>query len=533
MSRHYFCSQIPCRGKSSCKFFIDNLKKNQSPQIFLYIFDASNCTTMRTLSHFLICCTILCVASCSVNSITDQPSNEKESSSDLSSFSPKCTNTNFSVNPVLLNCYLKNFYKGKKVESIEPLIEQEDTLAYYVQFSDDSGWALVSADMRISPVLASANDGAVDFGSLDLENPALFTLFNYLEYIKEVKAGSSTELNSVWAFLSPKQSLRAVRTKSQNGSRGYGQGMWIPVDTSYRQVVNASPKLTLSSWGQDSLWKQYTPKINNQHTKVGCAAVAVGQLLYAYYRNDPGQYTIPSSADNLSSPISFSHFTTSAWSSLVPNLNFVPTDTTAIFLSWLGKEMHSTYGLGGTDTDWSDQVSKLNEYFNYRVGFHVGDNNQNQRNMFCDTVVASIFSGSPVYFVSKDHHGQFLGHSFLIDQCTLFEYQCVITYEFDPDYNITEDDIYNYPYWCFVEPANGIYELEYIITLQKTITVKMNWGWNGSYNNTSNLLRARSYDIGENGSYLSTEQINLTWIFPDGTITDVYHWGHHFTRNIN
>lgn len=485
---------------------------------------------MRTISKLLVCSTFLYIASCSVNSITDETSNEKVLSLKKSSFSSDCGKYNFSVTPLVLNTFLRHFSQGKDVESVEPITEG-DTLAYYVQFSNNMGWVLISADKRISPVLSSSDEGAIDFHNLDLENPALYSIYMLLDYVKEVKAGTSTQLNSVWAFMTPKSSK--VNTKSQRETRGYGQGMWIPVDTTFREIINSSPKLTLSSWGQNSPWNKYTPKINNQHTKVGCAAVALGQLLFTYYRNNPGQYVIPSSADTLTSPVSFSHFTTTAWSSLVRNQNIGQTDSTAIFLSWLSREMNSTPGLSGTHTDWEYQEDMLDTYFNYRNGFNVGDNNLNQQNLFCDTVISSIFSGSPVYFVSKDHQGQYLGHAFLIDQCTLGEYQCVIRYEFDLDYIITEEDLYTHPYWQFVEPANGIYEMEDIITLQSAVSVKMNWGLNGSENNTNYLLRANYYNIGENGSYLSYQQIVLFWTFPEGTITDVYHWAHHFSRNIN
>lgn len=498
---------------------------------------------------FVFFVTNLIIFACSVESIEDNIKERNYSPNELAVHTPQ-SYTSFSVTPLMLKRFLNLFSVGKNPELIEPIVEKGDTLAYYVQYANNKGWDIIAADTRVAPVLAMS-----ECNQLSLEqNPdqTYSAIGGMLEFVKDIKKDTFSKKNSIWAFLFPNRPYSKNRPISlpttnfyntKSGLRGFGQGMWVAVDTTIRYNTTSSPKLTVTNWYQSNPFNKYVRKKNGQHCKVGCAPVAAAQLIYHYYHNNPGYYRIPSKADTLCVPVTFRDSTLTAWSSLVTSdIILYDCDTTSVFLSWIAEDMNASFDVSQTHADWSDQVRVLNKYFNYRVGFNVGHNNSGQQNQFCDTLVSSIFAGSPVYIASNDYYGD--GHVFLIDQCSLSSQEYVIRYIFDPYHNITEYEYYNYPSWYFdwpnnYDPYKDTAEFEESMELSNYLYVKMNWGFrkntqtNTNYNNIQFPLRTRSYSIGENGSYLSNEQIVLRWIVSNGDFSGVLHWAHHFSRNDN
>ena len=219
-----------------------------------------------------------------------------------------------------------------------------------------------------------------------------------------------------------------------------------------------------------------------------------------------------------------------------------------MFLSWVGKMMGVTYGSNESLATWNQETIYLNSYFNYRSdGSSISDlSNLEIQSRFCDTVFSSISSGSPVLISSKQAGNDSRSHSFLIDQYKIYVYEYVITYVFDPYHNITEDDMLNYPAWCFdwpgpvygYDPDKDTAELEVVINGLEYMYVRMNWGWNPyigsaqSINDVYYLLRSKEHYIGEAGTTMDYEQVYLTWtpIFNGDTYSGVEHWAHHFSK---
>ena len=88
---------------------------------------------------------------------------------------------NFSVTPAMLAKYLRLVCKGKQVNKVDPVVENGDTLAYYVEFSNGSGWNHIAADTRVTPVLSESPTGHLVF---EADNPVkgiLGTLKNVVD----------------------------------------------------------------------------------------------------------------------------------------------------------------------------------------------------------------------------------------------------------------------------------------------------------------------------------------------------------------
>jgi len=514
----------------------------------IYIFAGINRNqSMNTLKTFFIAFLAISFCSCTAEAFLEDSSESGESSISEESNSAMLPIDNYEVNASMLNHYLRLFHKNKRIDRIEPIVQNGDTIAYYVQFSNNEGWFLISGDIRISPVLASSEEGSLSLE--DEKSPVVRSVIDLLNQKKQVHEDSESAINSVWAFLCP--ILKHTATIKTKGLRGNIVGMWMPMDTTIQEVSQVSAKLTNTEWHQDFPWNRYAKKKGGKNCLLGCGPVAVGQLLYKYYSSNPGSNMIPTNAvvpDN-GDTVVFSNYSTSGWSNLVPK-HLVTNDEvqTAIFLSWLGsydklRVKYDTLGsTNGTTTKWPRTETVLNEYFNYRNGFNVGEGSNSviQRNRFCDTIIASVFSGSPVLVATKEHYG-YTPHSFLIDKCQIYETQYVIRYVFDPYHVVTDDEFFNYPDWMFewpgpaygYDPLYDTAEMEQYVTLTNDLRVQMNWGLakgqnNINYNNIYYLLRSRSYSIYGDG--LINESFFLTWTLGNVTFGDINHWAHHFSR---
>ncbi|MBR4805165.1 MAG: C10 family peptidase, partial [Bacteroidales bacterium] len=293
--------------------------------------------------HLFICSFFFIVlfSSCSHDSIDTSVSRLKDTDVVELTQTPE---TNFTVSNGTLSKYLKLFYKGKAIDKVEPIIKDGDILGYLVQYSNNNGWDVISSDIRLSPVLLSCPEGKID---LTKSEDKLMIQGMIEPYYAKRKEKSGNAINGTWAFLLGKTKIQSASpsgllpsTKSQNkvNGRGLGQGMWLPVDTTIRERMITSPRLTSAMWCQGTPFNKYTPKDNSKHCPVGCGPVAAGQLLHAFFRNSPGQHLIPSTADTLNpNNTFFSHFTTTAWSQLVLNHNGADScDSTAVFLAWIG-----------------------------------------------------------------------------------------------------------------------------------------------------------------------------------------------------
>lgn len=460
----------------------------------------------------------------------------------------KQTNDSFFVSEILLNNYLRLFVKNKKADTIKPITKRGETVAYYVHFEDNKGWFLISADQRLSPILVSSEEGFLPDSYEDI--PSLCSVSSILQSVLDVRKSNSNEVNSIWYVLSPNIPLtksvplekqNIIATKAKYGLRGMGEGMWIPQDTTIRVVNTTLPRVTSTKWGQSDPWNQFTPIRNNHNSYVGCGPVAAGQIIYKYVSSNPGTHEIPTAAivPPNGDDVIFSNFSTTGWAYLVEELPHIMNDCepTAIFLSWIGQNMQAQYGYPqGTGTIMNKLKSVLNNYVNYRNGFTVSSNNDASKRNFCDTLISSIQAGSPVLL--EPDVGT---HFFLIDYYGATEYQLVVRYEFDPYHQITENDLFYYPDWCFEWPVNinsgETPETEDILPLMKDEYVKINWGHNGTSNNISYILRSKSYSYFD-GNPLSNEYINLTWIYYESndsssTYSNIYNWCHHFSRKNN
>ena len=486
----------------------------------------------RFQQFFLICLTLL-ITACSVESITEEPSSEKEVSQELSSISKTPNHGNFSVTPAMLTKYLRLVCKGKQVEKVEPIVVNGDTLAYYVEFSNNFGWNLIAADTRVTPVLSEESSGCLLFEEAGSVNGILGTLKN----VVDVKDDPEANVQAIWKFLCPE--LFSVRTKANSkGTRGLAEGMWIPVDTIFAFDTVFSGRTIATKWGQGYPWNSFTPKLFDssdfslKHAPVGCTAVAAGQILYRYLYLTNGLYNIPDSVNmDSNTPIFVTY--TSDWSGFaetINNDNSASRNKTAKFLSWLGYNMNANYKLTGTHISISSAASFMDDYLQFSI---IDSYDYN-------TAYSNVLSHIPVMMDCRNATSDTV-HAFIIDACKEIKYQARVRYIFDPYHYVTEEEYYSHPSWMFEWPGAGSgYDpdkedtwITIPIDIVDNTYFLMNWGWSGSFDNATYLVRSKHYYYNEDFSYLyySTDDIMpISWKADGAKYTVVQHMLYGFRR---
>ncbi len=140
-----------------------------------------------------------------------------------------------------------------------------DTMLYLVNYENDGGFALLSADSRLRPVYAISDEG-----SLNMED----TVYNkgLAMFARAVEAEiASLPLNPILPPVDP----------------------IVPqTDTIINQYVAPLLSPFQQNWDQRSPYNIYCPVINGVTAPVGCTAVAVGQIMaYHEWPESYGEYT--------------------------------------------------------------------------------------------------------------------------------------------------------------------------------------------------------------------------------------------------
>ena len=151
----------------------------------------------------------------------------------------------------------------RKVESVEYYSRPGtralggDTLLYLVNYADDAGFALLSADSRLRPIYAISDEGSMSFSDT-----------TYNKGLALFARGVEVDVENAIAYSITNPGL-------------------IDTIVPFKRVVReVAPLLNYyqSRWGQTSPYNQYCFTDDGRPAFVGCAAVAVGMVM-SYYKH--------------------------------------------------------------------------------------------------------------------------------------------------------------------------------------------------------------------------------------------------------
>lgn len=444
---------------------------------------------------FLFALVAIAMCACSESTMMNEPDNPV-----LSRSNDQTPTVSYSVTPDMVCKYLNIARKGKTIDSITPVIEDGDTLAYVVQYTENKGWDLISGDKRVAPVLASASSGILNLN--DTTNPAVKALNGMVQIVLDAKESADTTKHQVWKAFEPKNIIANYTPQSRGGDTG----LWVVEDTIYEVEEYEVPHLITTKWGQSAPWYSYTPYINQEHTVVGCLAVAVGQYIYHYRKNNNRGITLPCtiSFSNTSNALpAFSNFSASGWNGMAKKSSESGTDIVAKYLSYIGYQLDLDYGL--------DATGGTSYYIPYVMNhYKIGRTETATYNLF--NVIESLDNNDPVLVCA---FSDYVGHAFIIDGYKKEVERSFVRYRWDVEYTPTEEERRTLEGWRFNENFYGTVDgkgdiVEKDLYVNGGTSLTMNWGWNGIYDDT--YYTSSTYILFGDDDLLYTEhQYSPSW----------------------
>ena len=154
-------------------------------------------------------------------------------------------------------------------------VELPDTLAYFVNFEDNNGWAYISADDRVKePLLAIFESGNYDPETIS-EIPGLKALLDNAE---------SYMIDEISTF----EKYKEIALKGcGNSLKKKKKDKIVTYNGTYDELEDISNfRLISTTWGQSGKYSKYCPKCSScgNSKQAGCVITAYAQIL-AYWEN--------------------------------------------------------------------------------------------------------------------------------------------------------------------------------------------------------------------------------------------------------
>lgn len=167
---------------------------------------------------------------------------------------------------------------GNKVQTRSGESSDSDTLAYIVNFANDMGYALISADRRTETILAMSSDGNIDLES-DETNPGLDIFFANAEdmYEQQILSAEDAEVKLLEEAL-------AKMNEDNAATRAVGYTTRVGSWENYSKFA----PLVKVNWGQRSPYNDNAPIVNGNRAVAGCVATAIAQIMS--YHQYPTSY---------------------------------------------------------------------------------------------------------------------------------------------------------------------------------------------------------------------------------------------------
>ncbi|MDR0619051.1 MAG: C10 family peptidase [Bacteroidales bacterium] len=273
-----------------------------------------------------------------------------------------------------------------------------DTLLYIVEFEDDMGCAVLSADYRIGiDVFAITDRGSL----LDHQEPPISMIDTsifinedgYEDYYCYGASIGSSLLNNIQIVAIQRRDLLDP-VDHLNGAIG----------TTIKTIVRP---LLKTLWQQYSPFNNKCPKFGAYRAPAGCVAIALAQIM-AYHEYPTNPLANQPSSWNWTGVKEIYKLGT-----LSPSLysgSEIDRNSVATFVHDIGEDCNMTYSIGGSGATFyrAKQCLKHYGYKNVHAtycetGFSTNENNK---------IINSLNNGCPVYMRGRNKSG---GHAWVID----------------------------------------------------------------------------------------------------------------------
>lgn len=272
---------------------------------------------------------------------------------------------------------------------------------YLIHFSNDKGYALVSADKRVPGVMAYNSSGDMDIET----NPGQAIMFsviqNYVAVQKELYENKKDSLKQS-ALKKFKEHLEKQRLADPNfmasadrsiGNDDKNRGcslddIYISEDLLVNEpwiIIEQKNPLLKTMWGQQDAYNNLVSlKCVGDEAPVGCVATAVGQIM-AYHKKP---YIFKGQVMHWTDMTPYGYST-------INNVNSTAVRDIQHLLARLGDEdlLNMRYGCGSSKT-YNKEVIKTFKSLGYNVGYI--------EKAYHDKIINNILSNKPVYVSGCD-----------------------------------------------------------------------------------------------------------------------------------
>lgn len=341
------------------------------------------------------------------------------------------------VNPSDVQQYmrLKAWAKADGMATVQPIVSGKYTLAYLLTYKD--GWELMSADIRMPPVLAFSRDPVFpedNAAFMSCLSGALETIELLKKEVIQVPTSDTIARNNALFW----KRIRTSEPKTKaDGDPEEDDKYWELLDSQWVGDFDDSvDHLIHTHWYQDLPWNMFAPlEAPNSiyRDPAGCTAIAASQMLYFLQDTLGLPATAPTSgyctgySSNLTDTTyhqDFAGFSSSAWDNMaesVPDIYYGKSDTlSALWIGFVGKSIGTKYSPSVSQADFDSLPSFLlsqgilsSQPFNYngQVVYSCIKNQKIPVLMSAHSILDHDFWGNTIYRS---------GHTFIADAATAY-----------------------------------------------------------------------------------------------------------------
>lgn len=273
------------------------------------------------------------------------------------------------------------------VSTVYPVQTDSDTLFFIVNMKP-GGWLLISASMKIKPVLGFGFSGDYTYPDENINNPEYIFIGNYKEQISAIKSMPDMEMEKGWV----PGSFRESKSKSED-------------------QINVSNLISVT-WDQGRNWNMFCPEDPDGpggHVYVGCVAVSMAQAMSIYMQPDYGE----GSKDYLNDTygllsVDFAS-TNYKWDSMSLDM---ADQYNALLLYHCAVSVDMDFGPDGSGTQTALAKIALRDYF--RMSREMTYIRRDRVSNWKELITLELIEGRPIIY-KGDANDDEAGHSFNID----------------------------------------------------------------------------------------------------------------------
>ena len=387
---------------------------------------------------------------------------------------------------------------------VECITSKTNDTVLYVSKIQEGGWTIYSSDTRVPAIIAQSDSGSFD-ELMEIDGARLW-IQSIAEDMAIIKSLPDEKLNFTEKEISSNKAFwesisspdKYIKENLLQSTRAINKDLILITghyeyrySTSYSEVYDSIPRMTVTNWHQDYPYNIYCPLKSNSnynHAPAGCVAIAGAQMLYFLHDYYGVPTTAPSEAYCNGNINSYTWDQTNYTSSIWNYMNMYGSYA-APFVANVGKRLNMDYGDLGSGAYTSDLVNNVFAPYGISCTYASYDTS---------ILKNSLINGMPVLLSARSTYTtntgtEKVGHAFIADR-----------------YKRTRTVTKNYYEWVYDSyPTNTPIpmvpeKIEYTYSSPNITMIGMNWGWGSYYNISSEWFSLT-------GDWISSIETSYNW----------------------